>query len=389
MKVAFLTKSITVMAGGLLPAMQAIASGVTRGGRATVKALGVHERLGTSKDPDWGPIDARSFPFKGPYALGYSPAMARGLTEAAPDILHTHGVFYYTSYLSNSYSRRCHIPYLASPHGMLDPWALANSRWKKVLAGHLFEKRHMGGAALVHSLCEAETRAVRAYGIRQAVAEIPNGVDIPESNDCGPPPWCDRVEEGRKVLLFLGRIHPKKGLSALIRAWSRLGQGATRDWVLAIAGWGQDGHEGELKRLTKELGQERGVLFLGPQFSDSKASCLANATGFVLPSLGEGLPVAVLEAWAHGLPVLMTQECNLPEGFAAGAAMRIVASVDGILPCLMEFMEMSENDRQEMGRRGKALARERYSWSKISDDMFNCYRWVLGGGTPPSNIILR
>jgi poly(glycerol-phosphate) alpha-glucosyltransferase len=208
------------------------------------------------------------------------------------------------------------------------------------------------------------------------------------------------------VLLYLGRIHPKKGLVNLLRAWKQTlnaQPSILNSWVLALAGWDQGGHEDELKRLAAELGvawqdarelpaateQKEGssVLFLGPQFNEAKAACYRSCDAFILPSYSEGLPMAVLEAWAYGRPVLMTPECNLPEGFAAGAAIRIETSVPGIAQGLEQLARSPSADLRVLGDNGRRLVAIRFSWPKIALEMKAVYQWALGGGPKPDCII--
>ena len=118
-----------------------------------------------------------------------------------------------------------------------------------------------------------------------------------------------------------------------------------------------------------------------------KAASLACADAFVLPSLSEGLPVAVLEAWSYGLPVLMTEACNLPEGFAAGAALPIGTDRAGIAAGLRRLFALSDAERRDMGARGRALVRERFTWASVGAQMAAVYQWVLGGGPPPSCVL--
>jgi poly(glycerol-phosphate) alpha-glucosyltransferase len=214
----------------------------------------------------------------------------------------------------------------------------------------------------------------------------------------------DRFAQGRKVLLYLGRIHPKKGLVNLLKAWKQTlnSQLSTNNWLLAIAGWDQGGHETELKQLATELGitwhdlrehrtsniehptsNEASLLFLGPQFGDDKSACYRDCDAFILPSFSEGVPMVVLEAWAYGKPVLMTPECNLPEGFAANAAWRIEPSVESIAQGLQELFRTPHSALRTLGDNGRALVASRFTWPKIAADMRSVYEWVLGSGPKP------
>ena len=157
--------------------------------------------------------------------------------------------------------------------------------------------------------------------------------------------------------------------------------------MLVIAGWGQDRHEQQLERLAEAQALGHSLRFVGPQFDDDKAASFACADAFVLPSLSEGLPVAVLEAWSHGVPVLMTEACNLPEGFAAGAALPLGTGRAGIAAGLRQLFALSDAARRDMGARGQALVRARFTWRQVGEQMTSVYQWVLGGGPPPACVL--
>jgi poly(glycerol-phosphate) alpha-glucosyltransferase len=254
----------------------------------------------------------------------------------------------------------------------------------------LFEKRNLAGAACLHALNEAEALSMREFGLRNPIAIIPNGVILPQSDESttGAATWEVPGVVRRKVLLFLGRIHPKKGIATLLQAWHQV-RIASRDsgWKLAIAGWDQVGHEEDLKQLAGKLGIAEDVYFIGPQFQKMKEVAFARAAAFVLPSYSEGMPVAVLEAWASRLPVLMTQECNLSEGFEANAAIKIEASAEGVASGLRELFRMSDGERIQMGLRGRALVEERFTWPSVAEKMLRLYKWVAGRGDRPEFVI--
>jgi poly(glycerol-phosphate) alpha-glucosyltransferase len=131
------------------------------------------------------------------------------------------------------------------------------------------------------------------------------------------------------------------------------------------------------------------VHFVGPQFGAEKAATFSGADAFVLPSLSEGLPMAVLEAWAHGLPVLMTPGCNLPEGFSFGAGVEMTPAPDAIADGLRTLFAMSDAERSRMGERGRRLVAERFAWPRVAEQMLAVYRWVLGQGPMPDSVMLN
>jgi poly(glycerol-phosphate) alpha-glucosyltransferase len=287
---------------------------------------------------------------------------------------------------------------------MLDPWAMKNSRWKKLLAWRMFEEEHLRSARCLRALCVSEADSIRQLRLKNDVAIIPNGIDLPSGAPIAAAPWQGIIEPGRKVLLFLSRIHPKKGLINLLKAWaknrkSEIGKRQSEEWVLAIAGWDQGGHEQELKKLATELSvawtdiRDLGknpqirtsvsLLFLGPQFNENKDACYHHCDAFVLPSFSEGLPMVVLEAWANSKPVIMTPECNLPEGFLANAAIKVEATEASIRAGLDELWQMTPADRAAMAKRAHDLVVERFTWSQVANQLQAVHKWILGGGAKP------
>jgi poly(glycerol-phosphate) alpha-glucosyltransferase len=200
----------------------------------------------------------------------------------------------------------------------------------------------------------------------------------------------------RKVLLYQGRIHPKKGLQNLLRAWAELRR--PEQWLLTIAGWDQGGHEAELKQFAGDLrlvwadkrsALEMGtsVVFPGPQFGAAKDKWLQRCEACILPSFSEGLPMAVLEAWACAKPVLLTPQCNLPEGFSAEAAMTIGTKPDTIVVGLQELFQASSSSLEAMGLRGLALVRHSFAWPKIAADLRAVYDWMSAAAPKPDCVL--
>jgi poly(glycerol-phosphate) alpha-glucosyltransferase len=187
------------------------------------------------------------------------------------------------------------------------------------------------------------------------------------------------------VLLYLGRLHPKKGLPTLLRSW-REAISKNGDWILVIAGWDQAGHRSELEQLVAQLGISDSVKFVGPLFGAQREAAYQSATAFVLPSLSEGQPLAVLEAWSHALPVIMTRECNLGEGFEMGAAVRMEPTIASGIDALETLFSLGDAALREMGMCGKRLVASSFSWPRIAAEMFSVYQWVMGAGATPSGL---
>jgi poly(glycerol-phosphate) alpha-glucosyltransferase len=316
--------------------------------------------------------------------------------------MHTHGLWNYTSVVATKWRLKNKKPVVVHPHGMLDPWALKNSRWKKWLAMTLYEGRNLKGASCIRALCLSELESVRALGLKNPVCVIPNGIDLPTLNQNDP----GAVKSGKKLLLFLGRLHPKKGISMLIDALAQANQSQTLDdWSLVIAGWDQGAHEAELKSQATKLGIQWSdlrdlsdadnflqmglenpppVVFTGPAFGINKERLYRACSAFVLPSFSEGLPMVVLEAWSYGKPVMITPMCYLPEGFDADAAIKIEATIESVQEGFKKLVHMSLPELEAMGVRGRNLVQKRFSWSQIGEDMKLVSRWLVRGAEVPS-----
>jgi len=389
MKLAVLNGSISRANGGVSEVARRLAQELGRQHLGPIEVLGLADEFVREDAVQWAPLQPRVFE-PAIRSYGYTSKFAEQLAAFGPDLCHVHGLWLYPSLAARRWSQRSQRPYLISPHGMLDPWALAHSRWKKRVAAVLFERRNLAGASSLHATCLPELRALRAYGLRNPIAVVHNAVDLP-SDAPASSPWRDEVTGGRRVLLYLGRLHPKKGLAALIDGWAHAWKhdAAAREWALVIAGWDQDGHEAELRARVKELGAEGSVHFAGPLFGEAKQAAYASAEAFVLPSHSEGLPLVVLEAWAARKPVLMTDACNLQQGFTAGAAWRIEPEAESIARGVSALAEQSDAERRAMGERGRQLVETQFTWPRAAAEMKSVYEWMLGGGTAPACVELR
>lgn len=381
MKAALVTSQLSALGGGVSAVVEALSRSLIQR-EIDVQVFGLRDAPWGAASRDWRGAPASALAVVGPSAFGFAPGAARALKSFDPQFVHTHGLWTYPSHAVSQWSAKSARPFIVSPHGMLDRWAMKRSRWKKRCAGWLYENRHLSSARCIHALCDAEERAIRALGFKTPISVIPNGVEIPvRARDCAPP-WAGRVPTDANVLLFLGRLHPKKNVSALLDAWS---SAADARWHLVIAGWGEARHVEELKSIASRY-VSGCTHFIGPLFGAEKDAAFRHAHAFVLPSVSEGLPMAVLEAWSYGVPVLMTDACNLPVGFSRRAAMRLGLPPQEMAEDLGRFFELDRSVLHEIGRNGQRLVQTDFSWDSAADQMLDVYRWVMFGGVKPASV---
>lgn len=377
--VGMIASSLTGAAGGIHEAMRGQSSALLRAGCQV-------SWLGPMQPGAAVPLGGESIRFVfsrviGPPRFALSTDLFEKVCETRPDVLHLHGLWMLPSLTALRWGRLTKRPVIISPHGMLDSWAIANRSWKKRLALLAFERANLHEAACIHALNMAEVEAIRENGFTNPIALIPNGVD--------------QIEQSKKVptgdvreLLFLGRLHPKKGLAETLRAWRRLGEidpVLSAGWRLVIAGWDDGGHEASLRRLAVELGIEKRVEFSGPLFGPDKDRAFSRASAFILASHSEGQPMAVLEAWSHGVPVYMTEGCNLPEGFACNAAIRIENDPFEIAATLAQTL--GSLDLNKIGGNGRNLVSQRFCWDTVARDYLATCEWLLGRADRPACIV--
>jgi glycosyltransferase involved in cell wall biosynthesis len=389
MNIGILTAGLTARGGGVWVVVRELARNLGDLQAGTVTLFGSPADDTDAVLRHWNGPPVRTYAVRGPEAFGYSGQLLSLLRNAELDVLHSHGLWMYFSHAAKEWARekRAHV---VSPHGMLDPWAVTHSGWKKKAVGWLFENDHLTNAACIHALAAAEVTGIRAYGLRNPVCVIPSGVDLPGDGAEGAmPPWSEFVARGTKVLFYIGRLHPKKGLALLIEALAMVfnTKGPGQDWVLVIAGWQELGYGDELRDLVRERDLERCVFFVGELYGGKKDAAYRNADAFILPSYSEGLPITILEAWSYGLPVVMTRHCNLPEGFQCSAAIEIDTTKEDIARGLQELFSLNDAALEDIGRAGRALVERKFTWRHCAREMREVYGWLTGGGTPPACVV--
>ena len=307
-------------------------------------------------------------------------------TVQAVDGVHIHGLWEASTAMAGQAAKKLHKPYLLSAHGMLEPWALANKKWKKWIYGELVEKAVVARASCLHALTRAEAAQYRNFGAHGPIAVVPNAVDVPDVISAEPFLVCFPSLRGKRLVLFLGRLHPKKGLDLLESSWAKV-SGLFPNAHLVLAGPDADGIRDELEASFRAKGLSSTVTFTGMLDGAMKWSALAAAEIFTLPSYSEGLSMGALEAMGAGLPVLVTHPCNMPEVAEYQTGWVIDAKVDQLTSALEAALRSHPEQNRELGGRGRALITSRYNSRHIAASMAEVYRYILDG-IPPRNVNL-
>jgi glycosyltransferase involved in cell wall biosynthesis len=316
---------------------------------------------------------------------GWSPQLRSRVFEEATglDILHSHGLWMFPNLYARQAAIRLGIPLVVSPRGMLEEWSLGQSRTKKFIVWHLFERVNLAAAALLHATSDMEASSLRKLGLRQPIAIIPNGVD--QSTDDLP---VDReiLETthpeliGRRWLLFLSRIHPKKGVAELLTVWRKV-ESRFPDWQLILAGPDLDGYALAARRRSR--GIEGRVTFTGMLTGSKKRSALSNSELFILPTHSENFGVAIAEALAAGLPVITTKGAPWRELETHRCGWWIDLNESELVKSIETAVGLTPEVLREMGRRGRELMATKYSWTGVGRQMADAYSWLLKRGDKP------
>jgi glycosyltransferase involved in cell wall biosynthesis len=295
--------------------------------------------------------------------------------------VHIHGIWEPHCHMTSWAARAHKRPYVISAHGMLDEWALRHKPVKKALYATLIETGNLQRAACLRALSADEVNDYRRLGLTNPIAIVPGGIETDRLSS--PILFGETYPHlmGRRIVLFMGRLHAKKGLYLLLEAWAAVSRSAD-DLHLVIAGPDSDSTLASLQRMVDELNLRQSVTFAGMLTGDHKWSALAAASLFVLPSYSEGFSIAVLEALASALPVLVTVPCHIPEVAKHECGWVIEPTLESLKRTLDEFAGLSECDARRMGENGRKLVRRRFDWSVVGRQMAQVYDWLQGGSKP-------
>ena len=301
-----------------------------------------------------------------------SPALLRVLPSYIQwaNVVHLTAVYSFPTFPTLFFCRLFNKPVVWSPRGALQRWEGTSRVVRKWVWESICQKLAPRNNLVLHVTSQAEADQSRKRFPRLRAVVIPNGVDVPQI-------LRRKASNGRLRLLYLGRLHPIKGIELLLEACGIVGE-LSPDWHLYIAGTGSPSYVDFLKTKVQELGLSKQVEFVGEVFEEKKEALFARSDVALVPSHVENFGIVVAESLAHAVPViaskgtpwigLETNRCGLwvdndPESLAT--AIRKIRT----LPL------------QEMGQRGRDWMEKDFSWESLSGEMLALYRECIRSQT--------
>ena len=384
MRVLHVIEGISPKAGGPTRSVKGLTAALARQGVEV--GLFAH-----SPFHDWPNADPVCFQ-KGTCAKGEKAAneLEKAILSFNPNIIHLHGIW--TNHRDVRVAVKLKIPIVLSPRGMLDPWALSVKKWKKRFAMFLYQRQDLKSVSAFHATAELEAANIRAQGLTQPIIISPNGVDAPmEAINAFHKSFTSN--SGNRVAIFMGRLHPGKGLITLAEVWARINP---KDWIMRIVGPDGSGHKAEVIARLEELGitysdVKSRILLDHPNNSkvrtswefvdivDDKTKWLEYAAADLLvhPSVSENFGITIAEGLATGLPVICTKGTPWSELEAAKCGKWIDTGIEPLVEALKEMMSMTDGERRQMGERGRRLVEEKYTWAAVVKPLLLGYKKVL------------
>jgi glycosyltransferase involved in cell wall biosynthesis len=373
-RIAMLLRSASRMDSGVFDAARGLAFALARQPTFEVEIFAVEDEYTREDRALWSGLPVRPSRRLGPAKVSYAPTLAKNVRTYDPDIVHLHGLWTYTSLVARNQALKTAATVIISIHGMLTPWALRHNSLRKTVAFRLFERSCLNAAQCLHATSSHELAQLRDLGLKPPIAVVPLATDASFSNVA-------KKSQGPRTLLSLGRVHPVKGLDRLLHAWAKI-SARNLGWQLKIIGPSDPRYREGLIALCKRLCCSN-VEFIGGLSGSDKEHAFREADIFVLPSLSENFALTVLEALAHGVPVMASTASPWAGLVDQGCGWWINPDVNTLADALHKAMQLSPNELREMGLRGRAWVDREFRWDGIGKKMGEVYRWLLHRGKRP------
>ena len=388
MQIGHVTSSISRIGAGVSKFIRDLSEVQADNGDA-IHIFTLFDQFTNSDQPSNNSITVSACPITVLPRFGYSYSLQKTFANHAGilDILHLHGLWMYPNWAAGSVAKATGIPFVMSPHGMLEPWSLGRGNLKKKATGLLFEYDNLASARCIHACSEQEFLNIRRFGYKGPIAVVPLGLTRDEFMHTSRSEANSRINrpqpfENKRVLLFLSRLHVVKGLDLLLAAWEAVRR-SFPEWHLVIAGDGEAAYVAHLKKTALESGLNDSVTFTGAVHGKGKWDLLKNADLFVLPTLSENFGLVVAEALACGIPVITTKGAPWGDLEMEECGWWINPGVTALSKALTDTLSLPANQLAEMGGRGRRLIERKYLVDITARTLHSVYTWMLNGGTSP------
>jgi glycosyltransferase involved in cell wall biosynthesis len=284
-------------------------------------------------------------------------------------LIHDHGLWLPCNHVVSKVARKLGVVHVVSPRGMLEPWALNYKSWKKKIVWNLWASRDLHQITAFCATSEKEAENIRKLGFTQPIANIPNSVSAPSLMSGN-----FSRSNGRQVL-FLSRIHPKKGVCELVEAWSKI---RPFGWELIIAGPDENDHAKKVRNLIVYHGLESVVHLVGSIEGEEKWKLFERSDLFILPTYSENFGIVVAESLAMGTPVITTKGAPWESLIGKNCGWWIDISIDAIVEALNKAVNLTDDERFRMGENGRNYVNDCFGSDSIGRKMKYFYLWLLG-----------
>ncbi|MCW5516900.1 glycosyltransferase [Muriicola sp. Z0-33] len=344
------------------------------------KAVYQHIHCGETNDPIISEFSESnlSLSFYKRNLLGKLSGLGSNISIAPNTIFHGHGLWELPVHQMANMAQQNDIPYIISPHGMLNSWSFRQKSLKKKLALGIYQRRDIKLASCLHATAKMEARDLRQLGYTNPIAVIPNGIPMDKF-----PQKHYNQSHSKKTVLFLSRVVENKGVGELITAWSKLSRHITKDWNIKIVGDGRKEYINQLRKLIKSNGQEDTINLVGPLYGEEKIKAFQQASLFVLPTYSENFGMVVAEALACGIPVITTKGAPWEDLITNECGWWIDVGLEPLMKALELALSCSVNDLGKMGDNGRNLIEQKYSMRVVASQMNELYEWLSGAANRP------
>lgn len=378
MRVIHLLEELGPGGGGIPPAVIGLAESQSQLG-ASVSLYGLQDPYAKHTEASSG-IRMAAFWSSALGGFGFAPRLLSSVRrlEVRADIVHLHGIWKYPAYAARILATELGARLFIAPHGMLLPVALSRSVWKKRIAQALYVNRLLESADAYHALSELEAESIRRETSAKRIFVVPNGCWTGQLHGERQPLSKSQGGNENRTFLYLGRIHPIKGVDLLLRGWIESEVWKTGDRLLLVG----PNDSGTIESIRRELGVDLAdfeVQVVGPRYGAAKWETFRSSDVFVLTSRSEAFSMSVVEALSCGLPVLVSEASTIPGLRDSGAAIVVPENVCEVAAGLRRLARISSAQLTSMGRLGHALVESEYDWTKLGAHMLHAYAEVIAG----------